>query len=66
MAGEKNFVALDNDEVKIEIGKLSELIKQEWLNQERKRLQQEILQAERDKNTDKLTELMQEFQQLNI
>jgi len=66
LAGEKNFVALDNDEVKIEIGKLSELIKQEWLNQERKRLQQEILQAERDKNTDKLTELMQEFQQLNI
>ena len=66
LAGEKDFATLSEKDAKIEIEKLSSTVKNEWLKGERKRLQTAISQAEKIGDKDKLAELMQEFQNLNL
>ncbi len=64
MTGERDFANLKPGEAQTEIEKLNKLIKDEWLKSDRKRLQAEIALAEKDGDEEKLSKLMQEFQQL--
>jgi len=64
MAGEKDFATLTSGEVEKEFSNLCVLIKDEWQKQEQKRLQQEIIQAEKAHDTEKINILMEEFKKL--
>ncbi|PLX28946.1 DNA primase [Candidatus Parcubacteria bacterium] len=66
MQGEKDFATLSEKDAKIEIEKLSNTIKNEWLASERKRLQAAISNAEKAGDKDALAQLMKEFQNLNL
>jgi hypothetical protein len=64
MQGEKDFLAFGDKEAKGELEIMSKTIHEEWLKQERKRLQNEIIIAESEGNKEKVDELMQYFQKL--
>lgn len=65
LAGEKDFVTLNEDEIRTEAEKLNKEISNVWLKQQRSRLQYQIIQAEKAGDDKVLEDLMQQFQQLN-
>ncbi|MFA7244720.1 MAG: DNA primase [Candidatus Magasanikbacteria bacterium] len=64
MLGEKDFFGFSNKEVKNDLEILSKTIHEEWLKNERKRIQNEMIQAESMGNSAKVDELMNYFQKL--
>jgi DNA primase len=64
MKGEWEFSSVTEIENQKEIKQLIVLIAEEWLRQERKKLQIEIEQAEKEGDKEKLGQLLKEFQNL--
>ncbi|HAO51900.1 TPA: DNA primase [Candidatus Magasanikbacteria bacterium] len=64
MQGEKDFFGFTGVEGKKDLQDLSKIVREEWLKQERNRIQNEMIKAEGDGNNDKINELMKYFQTL--
>jgi len=64
MQGEKDFFVFTEDEAKKDLQDLSKAIKEEWLKQERNRIQNELSLAESEGDVDRVNELMRDFQKL--
>ncbi|MFA6426922.1 MAG: DNA primase [Candidatus Magasanikbacteria bacterium] len=66
LQGEKEFSDISTDDAKKEYEGLVLSVKDEWLKEERKRLQNEINDAERSGNAEMLNELMKQFSSLKM
>jgi len=64
MQGEKDFLNFGDKETKEDLQTLSKTIRDEWLREERKRIQNEIAMAEANGDNIKIDELMRQFQKL--
>lgn len=64
MLGEKDFFGFSDKDVKNELIVLSKTVREEWLKEERKRVQQEMIHAESEGNSVKVDELLTYFQTL--
>ncbi|PIY93387.1 MAG: DNA primase [Candidatus Magasanikbacteria bacterium CG_4_10_14_0_8_um_filter_32_14] len=65
MQGEKDFFGFKENEAKNEVKILSKRIYEEWLKEEKNRIQNELSLAESKGDTDKVDELMKRFQSLS-
>ncbi|MDD2656066.1 MAG: DNA primase [Patescibacteria group bacterium] len=64
MQGEKDFFGFTGVEGKKDLQDLSKIVREEWLKQERNRIQNEMSQAESKGDIERVNELMQDFQKL--